>query len=275
MSEKGFNIFDDMDDIIVNENDNEVVETKEEPIDLLADDTVTEAKEETGIPDLLSEDLVEAKEESVPDILAEEEAEVKKEEEVALATDETVADAKEELVVDEVEKETVSCEKTDKARTKGDSFNNVIDFFSNPIADPDWEALKNEILTRIDGIKIKSNIPPNVVLLVSSELDSLHSYIHDKFMETKTALDNLTNKEDGVLTVVKATNAKGSNETERKASGVTAAQKYKIGKNTVDLFQLIAETRGRYNFLDGILKQIQFKKELLITVSSALKVLNK
>lgn len=265
MSEKGFNIFDDMEDIIVNENDNEVVATAEEPIDLLADDTVTEAKEESGIPDLLSEDPVK-EEESVPDILTEEEQ---------APADETVADAKEELVVDEVEKETVSCEKTDKQKTNGDSFNNVIDFFSNPIADPDWEALKNEILTRIDGIKIKSNIPPNVVLLVSSELDSLHSYIHDKFMETKTALDNLTNKEDGVLTVVKATNAKGSNETERKASGVTAAQKYKIGKNTVDLFQLIAETRGRYNFLDGILKQIQFKKELLITVSSALKVLNK
>lgn len=267
MSEKGFNIFDDMDDIIVNENDNEIVETKEEPIDLLSDDTVADVKEEIGLPDLLSEEPVKVEEESVPDILTEDE--------VAPETEETVADAKEELVVDEVEKETVSCEKTDKSKAKGDSFNNVIDFFSNPIADPDWEALKNEILTRIDGIKIKSNIPPNVVLLVSSELDSLHSYIHDKFMETKTALDNLTNKEDGVLTVVKATNAKGSNETERKASGVTAAQKYKIGKNTVDLFQLIAETRGRYNFLDGILKQIQFKKELLITVSSALKVLNK
>ena len=260
MSEKGFNIFDDMEDIIVNENDDQVLEAKEEPIDLLADDPVVDVKE---------------------DLLAEEETPVveEKTEEVAPATEEekdtSVADAKEELIIDEVEKETVSCEQTNKQKTKGDSFNNVIDFFSNPIADPDWEALKNEILTRIDGIKIKSNIPPNVVLLVSSELDSLHSYIHDKFMETKTALDNLTNKEDGVLTVVKATNAKGSNETERKASGVTAAQKYKIGKNTVDLFQLIAETRGRYNFLDGILKQIQFKKELLITVSSALKVLNK
>lgn len=267
MSEKGFNIFDDMEDIIVNENDNEVVGTKEEPIDLLADDTVEDTKEDSL--DLLAEET--PKEE----IILEEETATEKEEEVAPATDETVSDAKEELVIDEVEKETVSCEKTDKSKTKGDSFNNVIDFFANPIADPDWEDLKNEILTRIDGIKIKSNIPPNVVLLVSSELDSLHSYIHDKFMETKTALDNLTNKEDGVLTVIKATNAKGSNETERKASGVTAAQKYKIGKNTVNLFQLIAETRGRYNFLDGILKQIQFKKELLITVSSALKVLNK
>lgn len=259
MSEKGFNIFDDMEDIVVNENDDQVLASEEEPIDLLADDTA-DIKEDSL--DLLAEEIPE-------------EETTSKEEKVAPATDETISDAKEELVVDEVEKETVSCEKTDKSKSKGDSFNNVIDFFANPIADPDWEDLKTEILTRIDGIKIKSNIPPNVVLLVSSELDSLHSYIHDKFMETKTALDNLTNKEDGVLTVIKATNAKGSNETERKASGVTAAQKYKIGKNTVDLFQLIAETRGRYNFLDGILKQIQFKKELLITVSSALKVLNK
>ena len=253
MSEKGFNIFDDMEDIVVNENDD--LETKEEPIDLLADDAAN-TKEDSL--DLLAE---ENPEEVAPV------AEEKVKEKVAPATDKTISDAKEELVVDEVEKETVSCEKTDKSKSKGDSFNNVIDFFANPIADPDWEDLKTEILTRIDGIKIKSNIPPNVVLLVSSELDSLHSYIHDKFMETKTALDNLTNKEDGVLTVIKAT--------ERKASGVTAAQKYKIGKNTVDLFQLIAETRGRYNFLDGILKQIQYKKELLITVSSALKVLNK
>lgn len=257
MSEKGFNIFDDMEDIVVNENDD--LETKEEPIDLLADDTA-DMKEDSL--DLLAEETTE----KVAPVVEETSAPV---------VEETISDAKEELVVDEVEKETVSCEKTDKSKSKGDSFNNVIDFFANPIADPDWEDLKTEILTRIDGIKIKSNIPPNVVLLVSSELDSLHSYIHDKFMETKTALDNLTNKEDGVLTVIKATNAKGSNETERKASGVTAAQKYKIGKNTVDLFQLIAETRGRYNFLDGILKQIQFKKELLITVSSALKVLNK
>lgn len=264
MSEKGFNIFDDMENIVVNENDDQVLESKEEPIDLLADDAA-DAKEDSL--DLLAKET--PKEEVTPA------TEEKVEEKVAPATDETISDAKEELIVDEVEKEIVSCEKTDKSKSKGDSFNNVIDFFANPIADPDWEDLKNEILTRIDGIKIKSNIPPNVVLLVSSELDSLHSYIHDKFMETKTALDNLTNKEDGVLTVIKATNAKGSNETERKASGVTAAQKYKIGKNTVDLFQLIAETRGRYNFLDGILKQIQFKKELLITVSSALKVLNK
>lgn len=259
MSEKGFNIFDDMEDIVVNENDDQVLESKEEPIDLLADDAAN-IKEDSL--DLLAEENPE----EVTSVVEKTSAPV---------VEETISDAKEELVVDEVEKETVSCEKTDKSKSKGDSFNNVIDFFANPIADPDWEDLKTEILTRIDGIKIKSNIPPNVVLLVSSELDSLHSYIHDKFMETKTALDNLTNKEDGVLTVIKATNAKGSNETERKASGVTAAQKYKIGKNTVDLFQLIAETRGRYNFLDGILKQIQFKKELLITVSSALKVLNK
>ena len=40
MSEKGFNIFDDMEDIVVNESDDQVLESKEEPIDLLADDTM-------------------------------------------------------------------------------------------------------------------------------------------------------------------------------------------------------------------------------------------
>lgn len=264
MSEKGFNIFDDMEDIVVNENDDQILASEEEPIDLLADDTA-DMKEDSL--DLLAEET--PKEEATPA------AEEKVEEKVAPATDETISDAKEELVVDEVEKETVSCEKTDKSKSKGDSFNNVIDFFANPIADPDWEDLKTEILTRIDGIKIKSNIPPNVVLLVSSELDSLHSYIHDKFMETKTALDNLTNKEDGVLTVIKATNAKGSNETERKANGVAAAEKYKIDKTTVNLFHLIAETRSRLNFLQGIIDQVRFKKDLLVTASAAIKVLNK
>lgn len=157
MSEKGFNIFDDMEDIVVNESDDQVLEPKEEPIDLLADDAAN-TKEDSL--DLLAEET--PKEEATPT------AEEKVEEKVAPATDKTISDAKEELVVDEVEKETVSCEKTDKSKSKGDSFNNVIDFFANPIADPDWEDLKTEILTRIDGIKIKSNIPPNVVLLVSS-----------------------------------------------------------------------------------------------------------
>ena len=54
MSEKGFNIFDDMEDIVVNENDDQVLASEEEPIDLLADDTMEETKEDSL--DLLAEE---------------------------------------------------------------------------------------------------------------------------------------------------------------------------------------------------------------------------
>ena len=162
-----------------------------------------------------------------------------------------------------------------KSKVKGSAFNSIVDFVINPIQDDEWNKFKEEMTVKVDGIVIKDNIPPNVVLLIASDLDSTYNMIYEKYMEIKTALDNFTNKEDGILSVIKATHSKGSNETERKANGVTAAQKYKIGKTTVNLFELIAETRNRYNFLQGLIDQIKFKKDLLIIASSAIKVLNK
>lgn len=162
-----------------------------------------------------------------------------------------------------------------KSKVKGSAFNSIVDFVINPIQDDEWNKFKEEMTIKVDGIVIKDNIPPNVVLLIASDLDSTYNMIYEKYMEIKTALDNFTNKEDGILSVIKATHSKGSNETERKANGVAAAQKYKIGKTTVNLFELIAETRNRYNFLQGLIDQIKFKKDLLIIASSAIKVLNK
>ena len=178
----------------------------------------------------------------------------------------------------EIQEEPQPKEKQDevpKSKVKGSAFNSIVDFVINPIQDNEWNKFKEEMTVKVDGIVIKDNIPPNVVLLIASDLDSTYNMIYEKYMEIKTALDNFTNKEDGILSVIKATHSKCSNETERKANGVAAAQKYKIGKTTVNLFELIAETRNRYNFLQGLIDQIKFKKDLLIIASSAIKVLNK
>lgn len=174
---------------------------------------------------------------------------------------------------EEIKEETI--EPIKKIKTTGETFNRISDFIVNPVADDEWEQFKNDTLIKMSGIQIKENIPPNVILHVAADLDSMYSSIYDKYMETKTGLENLTNKEDGILAVIKATNSKGSNETERKANGVAAAEKYKIDKTTVNLFHLIAETRSRLNFLQGIIDQIRFKKDLLVTASAAIKVLNK
>ena len=203
-----------------------------------------------------------------------------------LITDEDTVTIKEE-VTEEINEETVkenevveneeepAVEPIKKTKTTGETFNRISDFIVNPVADDEWERFKNDTLIKMSGIQIKENIPPNVILHVAADLDSMYSSIYDKYMETKTGLENLTNKEDGILAVIKATNAKGSNETERKANGVAAAEKYKIDKTTVNLFHLIAETRSRLNFLQGIIDQVRFKKDLLVTASAAIKVLNK
>lgn len=178
-----------------------------------------------------------------------------------------------EIQEEEVKKEAI--EPIKKIKTTGETFNRISDFIVNPVADDEWEQFKNDTLIKMSGIQIKENIPPNVILHVAADLDSMYSSIYDKYMETKTGLENLTNKEDGILAVIKATNSKGSNETERRANGVAAAEKYKIDKTIVNLFHLIAETRSRLNFLQGIIDQIRFKKDLLVTASAAIKVLNK
>lgn len=211
----------------------------------------------------------ELKEESKPDLITDEDTITVKE----VVTEETVK--KDEVIEDNEDKEEPVVEPIKKIKTTGETFNRISDFIVNPVADDEWERFKNDTLIKMSGIQIKENIPPNVILHVAADLDSMYSSIYDKYMETKTGLENLTNKEDGILAVIKAINAKGSNETERKANGVAAAEKYKIDKTTVNLFHLIAETRSRLNFLQGIIDQVRFKKDLLVTASAAIKVLNK
>lgn len=219
---------------------------------------------------------IELKEESKSDLITDEDTVTIKEEVTEEINEESVKEDKQEDVVEDNEdKEEPAVEPIKKIKTTGETFNRISDFIVNPVADDEWERFKNDTLIKMSGIQIKENIPPNVILHVAADLDSMYSSIYDKYMETKTGLENLTNKEDGILAVIKATNAKGSNETERRANGVAAAEKYKIDKTTVNLFHLIAETRSRLNFLQGIIDQVRFKKDLLVTASAAIKVLNK
>lgn len=209
------------------------------------------------------------------DLITDEDTVTVKEEVTEETNEESVKENEDEVVENNEDKEEPTVEPIKKIKTTGETFNRISDFIVNPVADDEWERFKNDTLIKMSGIQIKENIPPNVILHVAADLDSMYSSIYDKYMETKTGLENLTNKEDGILAVIKATNAKGSNETERRANGVAAAEKYKIDKTTVNLFHLIAETRSRLNFLQGIIDQVRFKKDLLVTASAAIKVLNK
>ena len=155
------------------------------------------------------------------DLITDEDTVTIKEEVTEEINEETVKEDK--VVEDNENKEEPAVEPIKKIKTTGETFNRISDFIVNPVADDEWERFKNDTLIKMSGIQIKENIPPNVILHVAADLDSMYSSIYDKYMETKTGLENFTNKEDGILAVIKATNAKGSNETERKAYCVAAA----------------------------------------------------
>lgn len=200
------------------------------------------------------------------------------EDEEAIKIPEKEIPKKEEKIAEEVEdkvkEETPKEDQIEKSDISGSYYESALEYIEAPILDKDWQDFKENLKIKIDKVKIKSTLTPNLILPIISELDGLYSIAYEEHVKTKTALQNLTNKEDGMLTVCKTINAKGGNESERKSSGMKAAQKYKLGNKSVDLFELVAETRSRYYFLESILEQIKFKKDLLILVSSSFKTLN-
>ena len=92
------------------------------------------------------------------------------------------------------------------------------------------------------------------------------------YIETKNLYEHLTDKENGLIEVTKKLHGKGSNTEERKVNGIVAVMNYKTeAGDTVNLYELLAETRIRYNFLKGLNDSIEFKKMVLLTMLSSLK----
>mgnify|MGYP000372931497 CR=1 FL=1 len=147
--------------------------------------------EDTEVPGLDTE----LKEESKPDLITDEDTVAIKEEVTEEINEETVKE--DEVVEDNEDEEEPAIEPIKKIKTTGETFNRISDFIVNPVADDEWERFKNDTLIKMSGIQIKENIPPNVILHVAADLDSMYSSIYDKYMETKTK--NLSNKSNCLI----------------------------------------------------------------------------
>lgn len=140
--------------------------------------------------------------------------------------------------------------------------------------DENWEAFRKSVIEESDAIVIESDMQEGAVKKTISKLSTLREKIWVQFMDTKTVLESLSNKDaEGLIERVKFVNLEGSNETARKKSGVIAVMNYKTdeGEN-INLYELYDETKDRFYFLKGIMDTIQYKTQVLITMSSALKL---
>lgn len=140
--------------------------------------------------------------------------------------------------------------------------------------DENWEEFRQSAIAESDAIVIESDMQEGAIKKTISKLSTLREKIWVQFMDTKTLLESLSNKDaEGLIERVKFINLEGSNETTRKKSGVLAVMNYKTDENeNINLYELYDETKGRFYFLKGVMDTIQYKTQVLITMSSALKL---
>ena len=138
--------------------------------------------------------------------------------------------------------------------------------------DKEWEEFREKITTTMSEIVISNEMNKPQLHDLLSQIAILRDEISIVFNDTKTLYEGLTAKEDGLIDRTKRLNAKGSNAEERKVSGTIAAMNYKSKEgHNINLFELLDETRSRYNFLKTINESIEFKKAVLLTMLSSLK----
>lgn len=154
------------------------------------------------------------------------------------------------------------------------SFAEAAAVLTSPFADEVWDAFKLEIEEELNAIIIDQDMNPGVLKVILSELNLVYDKIAQPLHETRTLLENLTNKEDGTIVVIKSISLGGSNDMERKRAGFLSAMSYKpkSGGGNINLFEAAAEVRSRYNFLKGIYDRLKYKNDMLITMNGALKL---
>lgn len=153
-------------------------------------------------------------------------------------------------------------------------YSDAIQSVRGNFVDENWEEFRQSAIAESDAIVIESDMQEGAIKKTISKLSTLREKIWVQFMDTKTLLESLSNKDaEGLIERVKFVNLEGSNETARKKSGVLAVMNYKTDENeNINLYELYDETKGRFYFLKGIMDTIQYKTQVLITMSSALKL---
>lgn len=138
--------------------------------------------------------------------------------------------------------------------------------------DEEWEAAKNKFEEMSKSIHISNDMNKAQLHDLLAQVSNLRDEIYVAYTETKTLYEHLTDKENGLIERTKRTGSKGSNAEERKLTSTLAVMNYVDSNgNKINLYEVLDETRIRYNFLKGINETVEFKKAVLLTMLSSLK----
>lgn len=154
------------------------------------------------------------------------------------------------------------------------SYLEAMESISSPFVDAEWEAYKEEVQSDLDNIEIDDDMNPATLKATVSKLSRLRSKVWNNYQGMKSQYEALSTKEpEGLIERVKKINLSGNNDLERKKAGVEACMNYldKSGRN-INLYEVLDETRSRYNFLKTVMDSIEYKRSVLVTMNGALKI---
>jgi len=157
------------------------------------------------------------------------------------------------------------------------NYSSAIANIKSPFVDSDWEKFREKVEKKLNEIVIDNDMNPSTLKVIISQLSVLRQEIWSVYQDTKTMYETLSNdKPEGLIERIKkiAFNRNHANDMERRKAGVEACMNY-IAPNTtnlLNLYEILDETRARYNFLKATLDSIQYKTSVLITMNGALKL---
>lgn len=144
--------------------------------------------------------------------------------------------------------------------------------------DNEWTEFINDVELSYNDIKITPDITSASLIGITCQLANLRDKIWQPYQYYKNQYDKLSSKEpEGLIERTKRIymDDTANNDMKRKKSATAACMNYttKDGK-VINLYDFLDEVRARYYFLNTIVANIEFKKSLLVTISSALKLEN-
>lgn len=137
-----------------------------------------------------------------------------------------------------------------------------------------FRAYQREIIGRLRDIKITPDMNPGAIKYTLAELDGLNVEVGINLTEKKQLINGWTNKEYGVLTAYRVSHLVGKNEGERKRNAFAALSSANINGEQVNVLALVTSANMQLEFFQGISDIIKAKREMLITMSSQVKLEN-
>lgn len=239
------------------ETKQEVKESNEE-----TQETSKEVKEKSSTDEYTEEELAAMSPQKRAAITRKKNAEAKKKAETKANAKTAIKEHKEEIAA----QEPVVIPPTEL------NFADCVTAIKSNFVDQEWEEFKARVTTTMSEIVISNEMNKPQLHDLLSQIALLRDEISIAFNDVKTLYEGLTTKEDGLIDRTKRLNSKGTNAEERKVSGTIAVMNYKSPEgHNINLYELLDETRARYNFLKTINDSIEFKKAVLLTMLSSLK----